>query len=136
MSFLLGCRNLVLALLGCNFLHLSLNITMIYYVEICGNKNVLNAYRLHVLLFAVSLVQTASCMFGLYDLTVVCARQVLGTVATVLFQDHEIRHTEFQQLPYQRIFIILLIELNQPEPVLEAINFQVLQTFRYYIKLH
>lgn len=56
---------------------------------------------------------------------------MLGTVATVLFQDHEIRHTEFQQLPYHRIFIMLLVELNQPEPILEAINFQVLQTFRY-----
>lgn len=55
--------------------------------------------------------------------------RVLGTVATVLFQDHEIRHTEFQQLPYHRIFIMLLVELNQPEPILEAINFQVLQTF-------
>lgn len=55
--------------------------------------------------------------------------RVLGTVATVLFQDHEIRHTEFQQLPYHRTFIMLLVELNQPEPILEAINFQVLQTF-------
>ncbi|KAK2550448.1 CCR4-NOT transcription complex subunit 1 [Acropora cervicornis] len=55
--------------------------------------------------------------------------RVLGTVATVLFQDHEIRHAEFQQLPYHRIFIMLLVELNQPEPILEAINFQVLQTF-------
>lgn len=55
--------------------------------------------------------------------------QVLSTVATVLFQDHELRHTDFQQLPYHRIFIMLLLELNQPEPVLEAINFQVLQTF-------
>ncbi|XP_031558067.1 CCR4-NOT transcription complex subunit 1-like isoform X2 [Actinia tenebrosa] len=55
--------------------------------------------------------------------------RVLSTVATVLFQDHELRHTDFQQLPYQRIFIMLLLELNQPEPVLEAINFQVLQTF-------
>lgn len=26
---------------------------------------------------------------------------------------------------------MLLVELNQPEPILEAINFQVLQTFRY-----
>ncbi|XP_048577201.1 CCR4-NOT transcription complex subunit 1 isoform X2 [Nematostella vectensis] len=55
--------------------------------------------------------------------------RVLSTVATVLFQDHELRHADFQQLPYHRIFIMLLLELNQPEPVLEAINFQVLQTF-------
>lgn len=54
---------------------------------------------------------------------------MLSTVATVLFQDHELRHTDFQQLPYHRIFIMLLLELNQPESVLEAINFQVLQTY-------
>jgi CCR4-NOT transcription complex subunit 1 len=41
------------------------------------------------------------------------------------------RKTDFHQLAYHRIFIILLLELNQPEPVLEAINYQVLQTFRY-----
>ena len=43
----------------------------------------------------------------------------------MLLQDHEVRKTEFQQLPYHRIFIMLLLELNAPETVLEAINFQV-----------
>ncbi|KAL3860717.1 hypothetical protein ACJMK2_010802 [Sinanodonta woodiana] len=55
--------------------------------------------------------------------------KVLGIVAGVLLQDHEVRQTEFQQLPYHRIFIMLFIELNAPEPILENINFQVLTAF-------
>ena len=55
--------------------------------------------------------------------------QVLGIVAGVLLQDHEVRYTEFQQLPYHRIFIMLFIELNAPEPILEGINYQVLAAF-------
>lgn len=55
--------------------------------------------------------------------------KVLGIVAGVLLQDHELRHTDFQQMPYHRIFIMLFIELNAPEPILEAINFQVLTAF-------
>ena len=50
---------------------------------------------------------------------------MLGIVTGVLLQDHEVRKTDFQQLPYHRIFIMLLLELNAPETVLEAINFQV-----------
>jgi len=57
--------------------------------------------------------------------------QVLGIVAGVLLQDHDVRHTDFQQLPYHRIFIMLFIELNAPEQVLESINFEVLQSFWY-----
>ena len=55
--------------------------------------------------------------------------QVLGIVAGVLLQDHDTRHAEFQQLPYHRIFIMLFLELNTPEPILEAINYQVLTAF-------
>ncbi|XP_064641680.1 CCR4-NOT transcription complex subunit 1-like isoform X3 [Lineus longissimus] len=54
---------------------------------------------------------------------------VLGIVAGVLLQDHEVRNTEFQQLPYHRIFIMLFIELNAPELVLDSINFQILTAF-------
>jgi CCR4-NOT transcription complex subunit 1 len=54
---------------------------------------------------------------------------VLGIVAGVLLQDHEVRHREFQQLSYHRIFIMLFIELNAPEHILENINFQVLTAF-------
>ncbi|XP_021921568.1 CCR4-NOT transcription complex subunit 1 isoform X2 [Zootermopsis nevadensis] len=55
--------------------------------------------------------------------------KVLGIVAGVLLQDHDNRLTEFQQLPYHRIFIMLFLELNTPEPILEAINYQVLTAF-------
>lgn len=55
--------------------------------------------------------------------------KVLGIVAGVLLQDHEIRGADFQQLPYHRIFIMLFLELCAPEPVLEAVNFQVLTAF-------
>lgn len=55
--------------------------------------------------------------------------KVLGIVAGVLLQDHEIRQCDFQQLAYHRIFIMLFLELCAPEPVLEAINFQVLTAF-------
>jgi len=55
--------------------------------------------------------------------------KVLGIVAGVLLQDHESHHLEFQQLPYHRIFIMLFLELNAPEPILEAINLQVLTAF-------
>uniref|UniRef100_A0A673Y1L0 CCR4-NOT transcription complex, subunit 1 n=1 Tax=Salmo trutta TaxID=8032 RepID=A0A673Y1L0_SALTR len=50
-------------------------------------------------------------------------------VVGVLIQDHDVRQTEFQQLPYHRIFIMLLLELNAPEHVLETINFQTLTAF-------
>lgn len=49
----------------------------------------------------------------------------------VLLQDHDVRQSEFQQLPYHRIFIMLLLELNAPEHVLETINFQTLTAFWY-----
>ncbi|KAF2893609.1 hypothetical protein ILUMI_12564 [Ignelater luminosus] len=55
--------------------------------------------------------------------------KVLGIVAGCLLQDHEQRNIEFQQLPYHRIFIMLFLELCSPEPVLEAINFQVLTAY-------
>ncbi|XP_063970716.1 CCR4-NOT transcription complex subunit 1-like isoform X2 [Lytechinus pictus] len=55
--------------------------------------------------------------------------KVLGIVAGVLLQDHEVRQTEFHQLAYHRIFSMLLLELNAPEQILEAINFQVMSAF-------
>ncbi|XP_063227280.1 CCR4-NOT transcription complex subunit 1 isoform X2 [Bacillus rossius redtenbacheri] len=61
--------------------------------------------------------------------------KVLGIVAGVLLQDHENRLTEFQQLPYHRIFIMLLLELNGPEAILEAINFQVLTAFTHTLHI-
>lgn len=55
--------------------------------------------------------------------------KVLGIVTGVLLQDHEVRKSEFQQLSYHRVLIMLLLELNAPEPELETINFQVLTAF-------
>ena len=55
--------------------------------------------------------------------------KVLGIVTGVLLQDHDVRATDFQQLPYHRIFIMLFMELNSPETILEAINFSVLTAF-------
>ena len=57
--------------------------------------------------------------------------QVLGTVAHVLVQDHEVHTTEFHQLPYHRFFIMLLTDLTTSDPVFEAIIFPVLQAFGY-----
>ena len=50
-------------------------------------------------------------------------------MAGVLLIDHEVRKTDFQQVPYHRIFIMLFLELNAPEQILETINFQVLTAY-------
>ncbi|XP_019755712.2 CCR4-NOT transcription complex subunit 1 isoform X2 [Dendroctonus ponderosae] len=55
--------------------------------------------------------------------------KVLGIVAGVLLQDHDNRLGEFHQMPYQRVFTMLFLELNAPEPVLEALNFHVLTAY-------
>uniref|UniRef100_A0A1B6IPJ6 CCR4-NOT transcription complex subunit 1 n=1 Tax=Homalodisca liturata TaxID=320908 RepID=A0A1B6IPJ6_9HEMI len=55
--------------------------------------------------------------------------KVLGIVAGVLLQDHDSHQMEFQQLPYHRIFIMLFLELNAPEPILDTINYQILTAF-------
>ena len=54
---------------------------------------------------------------------------MLGTVAHVLVQDHEVHTIEFHQLPYHRFFIMLLTDLTTSDPVFEAIIFPVLQAF-------
>merc|ERR1719461_139836 len=55
--------------------------------------------------------------------------KVLGIVAGVLLIDHDVRGTDFQQVPYHRIFIMLFLELNAPDQILETINFQVLTAY-------
>ena len=63
--------------------------------------------------------------------------KVLGIVAGVLLIDHEVRQTNFQQVPYHRIFIMLFLELNSPDAILENINFQVkLHTVSAPIECH
>ena len=53
--------------------------------------------------------------------------QVLGLVCGILIHDIESMGTDFYQLPYHRILIMLFLELNAPEPVLESINLAVSQ---------
>jgi CCR4-NOT transcription complex subunit 1 len=50
----------------------------------------------------------------------------LGIVAGLLIQDHELQKTDFQQLPFHRLFIMLFQDLNhQNDPVIDAIGGQV-----------
>ena len=55
--------------------------------------------------------------------------KVLGIVAEVLLIDHDVRATDFQQVPYHRIFIMLFLELNALDQILETINIQVLTAY-------
>lgn len=41
-------------------------------------------------------------------------------------QDHDMRHTDFHQLPYHRILVMLLEELNGVDQVLENLNSAIL----------
>ena len=51
--------------------------------------------------------------------------QVLGLVCGIMMHDIDSNNTDFYQLPYHRILIMLFLELNAPEPVLESINLAV-----------
>ncbi|XP_042855455.1 CCR4-NOT transcription complex subunit 1-like isoform X4 [Penaeus japonicus] len=51
--------------------------------------------------------------------------KVLGLVCGIMIHDIESNGTEFQQLPYHRILIMLFLELNAPEAILESINLPV-----------
>ena len=55
--------------------------------------------------------------------------KVLGIVAGVLLLDHDVRATDFQQIPHRRIFIMLFLEVYAPYQILETINFQVLTAY-------
>ena len=73
--------------------------------------------------------QTPLILQKYFFLQVNLLNKVLGIVAGVLLIDHDVRATEFQQVPYHRIFIMLFLELNAPEQILETINFQVLTAY-------
>jgi len=49
----------------------------------------------------------------------------LGIVAGLLIQDHDHQKTEFQQLPFHRIFIMLFQDLSVTDPVFDSISLQV-----------
>jgi CCR4-NOT transcription complex subunit 1 len=44
--------------------------------------------------------------------------KVLGFVAGFLMMDHDLRATDFQQFPYQRIFFMLFLEVYAPDQIL------------------
>jgi CCR4-NOT transcription complex subunit 1 len=51
--------------------------------------------------------------------------QVLGIVVGILLQDQDLHGTQFQQLGYHRIFIMLFLELSAHDPILENISLSV-----------
>ena len=54
--------------------------------------------------------------------------QVLGIVIGVCLE-HQSKAGDFDQMPFQRIFIMLFYELCAPEAILESINWHTLQAF-------
>lgn len=61
--------------------------------------------------------------------------KVLGLVCGIMIHDIESNTTDFQQLPYHRILIMLFLELNAPEAILESINLPVLMAFTQTLHL-
>ncbi|XP_078355702.1 uncharacterized protein LOC144640420 isoform X2 [Oculina patagonica] len=56
-------------------------------------------------------------------------RRILTAVAEVLLQDHKMHQTKFRLQPYFVILDTLLEKFSHPEPVFEAIIFQILMEF-------
>uniref|UniRef100_A0A2A4JSL1 CCR4-NOT transcription complex subunit 1 n=1 Tax=Heliothis virescens TaxID=7102 RepID=A0A2A4JSL1_HELVI len=61
--------------------------------------------------------------------------KILGIIAGCLLQDHEEHGTNFQQLPYHRLLLILFLDMNMAEPVLESMNYQVLTAFCHTLRI-
>lgn len=59
--------------------------------------------------------------------------QVLGLVCGIMIHDIESNSTEFQQLPYHRILLMLFLELNAPEAILESINLPVCDVSSFFL---
>lgn len=55
--------------------------------------------------------------------------KILGIVIGILLKDHETHKTNFQQVGYHRIFIMLFLELSTTDPVLDNIMTSVLTAF-------
>lgn len=51
--------------------------------------------------------------------------KILGIVIGILLKDQEIHKTNFQQVGYHRIFMMLFLELSAQDPVLENIMVNV-----------
>ena len=56
--------------------------------------------------------------------------QVLVTFSDLLIKDHNQRNTDFQQMAHHRFFILLLSDLNLPDPFFDSLSFPVLHAFR------
>ncbi|XP_061382387.1 CCR4-NOT transcription complex subunit 1 isoform X1 [Danaus plexippus] len=61
--------------------------------------------------------------------------KILGIIAGCLLQDHEEHGSNFQQLPYHRLLLILFLDMNMAEPVLESMNYQVLTAFCHTLRI-
>jgi len=55
--------------------------------------------------------------------------RILGVTIGVLLHDHEARHTDFRQLAFQRIFLMLYFELTAPEQFLDNLSVSILTAF-------
>lgn len=56
-------------------------------------------------------------------------KKVLTILTNALSKDHEQRKFEFNGLPFHRILIIMFNELTAPDPVLDAIQWNILESF-------
>lgn len=61
--------------------------------------------------------------------------KILGIIVGWLLQDHDDQGTNFQQLPYHRLLLILFLDMNMAEPVLESMNYQVLTAFCHTLRI-
>ncbi|VDM37677.1 unnamed protein product [Toxocara canis] len=66
---------------------------------------------------------------GQYQTKINLLKKVLNIVTNVLHMDHEVRGIEFHAMPYHRILIIMFNELTVPDPVLDAIAWNILEAF-------
>lgn len=56
-------------------------------------------------------------------------KKVLGILTQTLHADHEARKAEFNGMPFHRILIIMFNELTTPDPLLEPIMWNILESF-------
>eukprot|EP00742_Colponemidia_sp_Colp-10_P004133 GILJ01004411.1.p1 GENE.GILJ01004411.1~~GILJ01004411.1.p1 ORF type:complete len:2283 (+),score=370.59 GILJ01004411.1:173-7021(+) len=55
--------------------------------------------------------------------------KALNAIVKVLMKDYDSNKKTFNQRPYFRLLVNLLVDLNQPDPVLEQCNYQLLTAF-------
>lgn len=59
-------------------------------------------------------------------------KKVLNILSSAVHKDHEQRKFEFNGMPFHRILIIMFNELTAPDPVLDPIQWHILEAFGYY----